>query len=151
MNFFAQNHTYYHFANYCRFLLIHPVYNNWYVLCFSVDCLLAGPVKRQSVELGMAFDHHDRQALRHLTSFCGDFLKKEYTATTQEAWKTSNITMKGLLLAMINKIFFKLQGKNSAKRLITVRLTFLTQSICMKPNFQALLWVEFSGFVNGEL
>jgi hypothetical protein len=34
---------------------------------------------------------------------------------------------------------------------ITVLHTFLTQSICMKPNFQALLWVEFSGFVNGEL
>ena len=36
-------------------------------------------------------------------------------------------------------------------KVITVRLTFLTQSICMKPNFQALLWVEFSGFVNSEL
>ena len=35
--------------------------------------------------------------------------------------------------------------------IITVRLTFLTQSIGMKPNFQALLWVEFGGFVYGEL
>jgi len=34
---------------------------------------------------------------------------------------------------------------------ITVRLTFLTQSIGMKPNFQVLLWVEFGGFVYGEL
>jgi len=24
---------------------------------------------------GVAFGHHDRQTLRHLTSFCGDFLK----------------------------------------------------------------------------
>ena len=42
-------------------------------------------------------------------------------------------------------------GTEYFKHAITVRLTFLTQSICMKPNFQALLWVEFSGFVNGEL
>ena len=26
MKFFAQNHTYYHFPKYCRFLLNHPVY-----------------------------------------------------------------------------------------------------------------------------
>ena len=44
-----------------------------------------------------------------------------------------------------------LKIQNTRKVVITVRLTFLTQSIGMKPNFQALLWVEFSGFVNGEL
>ena len=65
--------------------------------------------------LGMAFDHHDHQAVRHLTSFCGDFVKKEYRAITQEAWKTSDLAMKGLLQGLINRIFYKLQGKPPRK------------------------------------
>ena len=34
---------------------------------------------------GVAFGHHDPWTLHHLTSFGGDFLKEESTATTQEA------------------------------------------------------------------
>jgi hypothetical protein len=44
--------------------------------------------------LVMAFGPHDPQTLRHLTSFCVDFLKKESTVTTQEAWITINLTLK---------------------------------------------------------
>lgn len=41
---------------------------------------------------GMAFGHHDSWTLHHLTSFSGNFLKEESAATTQEAWRISNIT-----------------------------------------------------------
>ena len=34
MNFFASNHTYYHFPKYCRFLLNHPVYTEISVNAF---------------------------------------------------------------------------------------------------------------------
>jgi len=37
------------------------------------------------------------------------------------------------------------------KKCVTVRLTFLTQSIGMKPNFQVLPWFKLGGFVDGEL
>jgi hypothetical protein len=45
---------------------------------------------------GTAFGHHDHQTLRHLISFCRDFLKKDSTATMQEAWWTLNITLQAL-------------------------------------------------------
>jgi hypothetical protein len=56
----------------------------------------------------MAFGLHDPQTLCHLTSFCGDFLKKRSTTTTQEAWRTLNITMNRLFLAL-TKLVRKLQ------------------------------------------
>jgi hypothetical protein len=34
---------------------------------------------------------------------------------------------------------------------ITVRLTSLAHSVCMKPNFQGLPWSECDGLGNGEL
>jgi len=33
---------------------------------------------------------------------------------------------------------------------ITVRLTFLTHSVRMRPNFQGLLWFEFDGLDEGS-
>lgn len=41
---------------------------------------------------GVAFGHHDPWTLHHLSSFSGDFLRGESTATIQEAWRISNIT-----------------------------------------------------------
>ena len=42
--------------------------------------------------------------------------------------------------------------KSSAEmNYITVRLTFLTKSICTRPNFQVLPWFEFDWLVKGEL
>lgn len=38
----------------------------------------------------------------HLASLCGDFLKKKYTATAQEAWRTLHVTLNRLLLALTN-------------------------------------------------
>jgi len=64
----------------------------------------------------MAFDHQDRQTLRHLTSFCGIFLKERLynnNTTSLEDFKHNN---EGILVALINKIFYKLQGKNAAKK-----------------------------------
>jgi hypothetical protein len=50
---------------------------------------------------GVVFGHHDPQTLHHLTSFCGDFLKKESTAITQEPWRTLNTTLSKLLLFIV--------------------------------------------------
>jgi hypothetical protein len=36
---------------------------------------------------GVAFSHHDRQTLRHLTSFCDDYLYKESRAIIEGAWR----------------------------------------------------------------
>jgi len=57
----------------------------------------------------VAFGHHDRQTLRHLPSFLGHFLKKEFTAITQGAWKTLNVALNFLLPALTSKLFEKLQ------------------------------------------
>ena len=43
----------------------------------------------------MAFGPHDPQTVRHLTSFCVDFLRIESTAITQETWRTVNLTLDG--------------------------------------------------------
>ena len=43
----------------------------------------------------MAFGPHDPQTVRHLTSFCVDFLKTESTTITQETWRTVNLTLDG--------------------------------------------------------
>ena len=53
---------------------------------------------------GVEFDHHDPQTLRHLTSFCGDFVKKECTEIIQEAWKTLYILVSRLLPVLTNKL-----------------------------------------------
>jgi hypothetical protein len=60
--------------------------------------------------LGVAFGGHDLQILRHLSLFSvGDFLMKEPTAITQEAWRTLNVTLNGLLPApIINKLLEEL-------------------------------------------
>jgi len=34
---------------------------------------------------------------------------------------------------------------------ITVRLAFLAHSVCMRPNFQGLLWFEVDGLGEDEL
>jgi hypothetical protein len=57
----------------------------------------------------MAFDHYDPQTLRYLTSVCGDFLHKEPTATTQEAWNILSFRLKSCWPALTNKLFEKLQ------------------------------------------
>ena len=44
----------------------------------------------------VGFGYHDSQTLCHLTSFCGDFLKKEFTPITQDAWRTSTWHWAGL-------------------------------------------------------
>jgi hypothetical protein len=36
---------------------------------------------------GFEFGYHNFQNLRHATYFCGDFLKKECTATNKEDWR----------------------------------------------------------------
>jgi hypothetical protein len=36
-------------------------------------------------------------------------------------------------------------------KVITVRLTYLAQSVCIKPNFQGLPWFECDGLGNDEL
>jgi len=36
---------------------------------------------------GLRFWHHHPQTACHLTSFCGNFLKKESTAISQKSWK----------------------------------------------------------------
>jgi hypothetical protein len=51
------------------------------------------------------FWHHHPKTSCHLTPFCGNFLKKESTAITQESWKILKIILKSLLLALINKFF----------------------------------------------
>jgi hypothetical protein len=55
------------------------------------------------------FVHHDPQTLHHLNSFCADFLKKESTAITEEAWRTLNTTLSKLLPELATKLFEKLQ------------------------------------------
>jgi len=49
---------------------------------------------------GMVFGLHDPQTLCNLTSFCEDFLKKDSTAATKEAWRTLNVTLNRLSLAL---------------------------------------------------
>jgi hypothetical protein len=39
------------------------------------------------------------------------------------------------------------RGIGMGLELITVRLTFLAQSVRMKPNFQGLLWLSVMGLV----
>jgi len=39
----------------------------------------------------------------------------------------------------------------SAIKFIIDRLAFLAHSVCMKPNFQELLWDEFDGLGEDEL
>jgi len=58
---------------------------------------------------GIPFGHNHPQTLRHLTSFCKNFLKKQSTATMQVAQITLNITLNRLLVAMTQKLFEKLQ------------------------------------------
>jgi hypothetical protein len=56
----------------------------------------------------VVFGHHDPQTLHHLTFFCGDFLKKESTAITQEKWRTLNTTLSKLLPELTDRLFEKL-------------------------------------------
>jgi hypothetical protein len=72
----------------------------WLPIVRKNDCFLSG----------LAFGHHNPQTSCHLTSFYGDFLKKEFTAITQEAWRTLNITVNRLVLVMTNELFKKLQN-----------------------------------------
>ena len=53
--------------------------------------------------------HHNPQPLHHLTSFCGDYLNKESTAITQEAWRTLNTITSKFLPELTNKHFQNLQ------------------------------------------
>ena len=46
---------------------------------------------------------------------CADFLKKECTAITQDAWRTFNTILKRLLPALSKQLFDKLQQKNAVK------------------------------------
>jgi hypothetical protein len=64
--------------------------------------------------LNMAFGHYDPQTIHHLTSVCGDFLQKEPTATTQEAWGILSFRLNSCWPAMTNKLFEKVV-KNSMK------------------------------------
>jgi hypothetical protein len=59
----------------------------------------------------MDFGHLDHQTSCHLASFCGDFLKKESKAITQEVWMTLDITMNRLLPALANMLFENLPKK----------------------------------------
>jgi hypothetical protein len=95
----------------------------------------------------VAFGHHDILILRHLTPFCEDFLKKESTAITQEAWRTLNVTLNRLLLALTNKLLEKLQKKENTVKVanvcvqeseggggiftISCNRTFLSRSWCL--------------------
>lgn len=58
---------------------------------------------------GLRFCHHYPQTSCHLNPFCGNFLKKESTAITQESWKTLKIILNSMLLALINKFFERWQ------------------------------------------
>jgi hypothetical protein len=44
----------------------------------------------------VGFGYHDSEPLCQLTSLCGDFIKKEFTAITQDAWRTSALHWTGL-------------------------------------------------------
>jgi hypothetical protein len=57
----------------------------------------------------VAFGHHDQQTFRRLPSFRGHFLKKEFTAITQGAWRTLNLALNTLLPALTSKLSEKLQ------------------------------------------
>ena len=46
MNFFAQNHSYYHFPNQCRFLLNHPVYIYISKMCSKINPTVIKMCKR---------------------------------------------------------------------------------------------------------
>jgi len=59
--------------------------------------------------LSVAFVHYDPQTFRYLTSVCGDFLQKEPTATTQEAWNILSFILNHCWPALTNKLFEKLQ------------------------------------------
>jgi len=54
MNFFAKNHTNYHFPKYCKFLLNHPVYNSdgeyWYSVIVGLETIFIFTIqtKRQA-------------------------------------------------------------------------------------------------------
>jgi len=58
---------------------------------------------------GVRFWHHHPQTSCYLTPFCGNFLKKESTATTQESWKILMIIPNSLLLALTKKFFERWQ------------------------------------------
>jgi hypothetical protein len=57
----------------------------------------------------VAFGHHDPQTSRCVTYFYEDFLKEESKVKTQESWRTLNLTLNRVLLALINKLFENLQ------------------------------------------
>jgi hypothetical protein len=44
-----------------------------------------------------------------------------------------------------------LQYNKKGAHIITDRLALLAHSVCMKPNFQGLLWDEFGGLGEDEL
>jgi biotin-(acetyl-CoA carboxylase) ligase len=53
---------------------------------------------------GVDSGHHNHQTSGNLTSSCGDFLNKESTSITQEAWRNLNMSK---TLHALNKKFLK--------------------------------------------
>jgi len=53
--------------------------------------------------------HHNHQTSGNLTSSCGDFLTKEYTAIIQEAWRNLDVKMSNTLNVLTNKFLKNLQ------------------------------------------
>ena len=51
----------------------------------------------------------------------------------------------------VARFTYTFAGINYVQKFITVRLTFLTHSVCMRPNFQGLQWFDFDGLGEDEL
>ena len=86
-------------------------------------------------------------------------INKKKTVPQTPAVSVSILMMMKMMMVVVvvtehasKTLFFKLTLTESiTHKSITVRLTFLTHSVRMRPNFQGLPWFECDGFFEDEL
>jgi len=91
----------------------------------------------------VGFGYDDSQTLCQLTSFCGDFLKKEFTAITQDAWRTSTWHWTGLCRHWRN--LREIARKLCRARMLVFKKVGNIFSICCNCTFLAYkLFIAFA-------